>query len=214
MKENFKTVGLSRFIILLVSVLVLTGTLSFNSQKLHACEGKKCYRHSEKHLTKKAEHFAKKLIKKLDLNKEQASLVHKFKREFIAKKKSFKKHNKDRHKKLIAEIRKEKMDVQFLNNAQIKKHNNHKEMAKFMIARLVKLHSVLTPAQREKLANFIENVHQHKKGHHKRDKNEYFGHLKKGQNNNHIKHPNTHNDSHKRRHHHSASIYRGHARHR
>jgi protein CpxP len=108
---------------------------------------------------KAAQWIIKKLSKNLDLNEEQKKELNRIKDEISAKHQQLKSDHQEILNAVLLQIKNDKVDEAALNEIFDSKEEKIKEMRSFLIAKLAEFHSILTPAQRDKLAQHIKKYH-------------------------------------------------------
>jgi Spy/CpxP family protein refolding chaperone len=111
---------------------------------------------------KKADWVVNKITKELDLNEQQESKLNDIKKEILAKKGEYKNDHRQIFDTVVTEVRKENIDQVKIKMVFEDKHKNMEEMIPFVISKLSEFHSVLTPEQREKLANKMQEFYSDK----------------------------------------------------
>lgn len=109
---------------------------------------------------KKAEWIVDKIKNKLDLSGEQVTEVNKIRDEILAKRDEFKGLREGFYESMLKEIRSDKFDKNAVNQLLAEKEIKFKELRSFMISEAAKFHAILTPEQREKLAEELEEHHE------------------------------------------------------
>ena len=109
------------------------------------------------------DHVIKKLIRELDLNDTQKTMLTEIKKDLLLK------HGEMLNKKgnivdtLVLEIKSEQIDEQKLNRLFEQKIQHMNELCPWFIAKFVEFHNTLTPEQKEKLASMITKYHNKSK---------------------------------------------------
>jgi len=125
----------------------------------------KCDLHYKGMSEKQINKIAESISSKLDLTEEQNKKLTQIKNEIIEKKKDLQPPNREEFKNKLAElVKKEKITADELDNVFEEKHSLHREHQKFFMQKLAEFHSILTPEQKEKLANHVKE-HKHEKKH-------------------------------------------------
>jgi len=119
-----------------LSALVLTG----------------CYRTPEK----RAEYMVKRMASELGLNDAQTAQLEKIKEEFFARRPVMAKLREETVREANELMRSAEVDKTKLNALQEKSQTGANDMVRFVFAKLIEIHDMLTPEQREKLAKYIE----------------------------------------------------------
>jgi periplasmic protein CpxP/Spy len=109
---------------------------------------------------KKAEWIVNKMKNKLDLSGEQVTEVNKIKDEILARQNDFKALHEGFYENMLKETRRDKFDVNAVNQLFAEKEIKFKELRSFMISETAKFHAILTPEQREKIAKKMEEHHE------------------------------------------------------
>ena len=151
---------------LIITALISAIVLLSNCGYQHKC-GMHYGGMSEKQINRIAEH----LSSKLDLTEEQNKKLNQIKDEILENKKNIQPPKKEEFKnQLLDLIKKEKISADELEAVFSGRENQHKEHRKFMMKKLAEFHSILTPAQKEKLADHIkEYKHRDREREHKCD---------------------------------------------
>jgi len=120
-----------------------------------------CYRTPEQ----RAEHFVKHMASELKLNDAQTAQLEKIKDEFLAKRPEMARMRDESVKEANELMRSPEIDKSRLNALIEKNTAQADDMIRFISAKFVEIHDMLTPEQREKLVSHIEKYMSH--GHEK-----------------------------------------------
>ena len=112
---------------------------------------------------RKAKFLVKMLTHKLDLTEKQQKRVNKIKNEILAKRKEFKGVRQEILNGVLSQIKKPKVNEATLNQLLASKEVHLKTMRKFLVSKFAEFHSILTPAQKVKLAKGIKEFHKRHK---------------------------------------------------
>lgn len=107
----------------------------------------------------KAEMIVKKITSELELNEQQQVKLNEIKDEFLAKKNERQKDHKHMFDTILSEIKSEKIDQEKLKTLADSRLKTMKEMTPFVVSKLAEFHSILTPEQRVKLADKMQEFH-------------------------------------------------------
>ncbi len=132
--------------IALIGVFI-SGALIFTGCRSHSHEGK-------------AEFMVDYIAETLDLSDGQRAQLDGFKDEFIAKAKEMHAQKEATHAAFMAELRKEEISRENLNDLIDQKRAQIDEIIDLAVVRLVEFHKTLSPEQREKLAAKVEYFHE------------------------------------------------------
>jgi Spy/CpxP family protein refolding chaperone len=120
-----------------------------------------CYRTPEQ----RAEHFVKHIASELKLNDAQTAQLEKIKDEFLAKRPEMARMRDESVKEANELMRSSEIDKSKLNALIEKNTAQADDVIRFISAKFVEIHDMLTPDQREKLVSLIEKHMSH--GHEK-----------------------------------------------
>ncbi|MCK5268332.1 MAG: Spy/CpxP family protein refolding chaperone [Spirochaetes bacterium] len=107
----------------------------------------------------KAEWIVKKISKKLDLNKDQKDVLNNIKDEILAKTGKFRELHKGVLEQLSTQIGKPVFDQNAVNKTLAQKESQFKALRIFMVSKIAKFHSILTPHQRKLLVKKLNYFH-------------------------------------------------------
>ena len=124
----------------------ISGVLIFTGCRSHSHQGK-------------VEFMVDYVAETLDLTDPQREQLDGFKEEFMAKAKEMHAQKEAMHAEFMAELRKEEINQENLNDLIAQKRANMDEFINLAVARLVEFHKILTTEQREKLVAKIEYFH-------------------------------------------------------
>ncbi len=110
---------------------------------------------------KRAEFIVKKLTNNLDLTKEQVEKLNKIKDEILARTKDFKNERKASYNEALALIKSEKLDKSSLTSLIGKREQKWNELKPFLVEKFIEFHGMLTPEQKNKLAEKMEKFHHY-----------------------------------------------------
>jgi Spy/CpxP family protein refolding chaperone len=128
--------------IVLICVFI-SAALIFTGCRSHSPEGK-------------AEFMVDYIAETLDLNDGQKAQLDEIKDEFLAKAKEMHAKKEAMHDEFIAELRKEEIDQQRMQELISQKKEQMAEIMDLAVVRLAEFHRTLTPDQREKLVAKLE----------------------------------------------------------
>ncbi|MFA5073094.1 MAG: Spy/CpxP family protein refolding chaperone [Nitrospirota bacterium] len=103
------------------------------------------------------------LVKKLDLNQDQTAKLEEIKAEFIARRPEMQRLREETMQKGNAMMVSPQIDLIQLNELIEKNQRHADNFIRFIGAKFVEIHDMLTPAQRQKLVAEIEDHIQKKK---------------------------------------------------
>lgn len=109
-------------------------------------------------IEKKVAWIAEKVENYLDLTDEQRKTSTKIKNEIVAKVKEMKKHKLEMADYALAQIKKEKLNEDEINQKLDEKEPHRKEMRRFFVKKIVEFHAILTPEQKVKLAEKLTKL--------------------------------------------------------
>ena len=130
----------------------ISGVLVFTGCRSHSHQGK-------------VEFMVDYIAETLDLTDPQREQLNGIKDEFMAKAEVMHAQKEAMHDQFMAELRKEEISRENLNDLIAQKRANMDEFINLALARLVEFHKTLSPEQREKLVAKIEYFHE-KHNHH------------------------------------------------
>jgi Spy/CpxP family protein refolding chaperone len=143
--------------VIIISAVVITIVIL-----LAACRSKfsHCWAHGDPE--KKVNWITKKISSELDLNDTQKEKLNSIKEEILAKHSEFKSTNKrEEHlNRFLEEIKKDSLDREFLVEISDEKMQHFEEIRSFAVEKLIEFHAILTPEQKEKLAEKITEFHE------------------------------------------------------
>ena len=119
------------------------GTLAFVGCHGHSPEGK-------------ADWVVEKMTRELELDEDQTAQLHQIKENILEKAREARANRGIIRETVTAELEKETIDQERLNQMVDERLAHIKEMATFVIAELAEFHAELTPTQREKLVAEIK----------------------------------------------------------
>jgi len=105
---------------------------------------------------KKAEWFVNRISKELDLHENQKTKLEQIKDELLAKKLEFKGTKAEIQDEIMSQIRNDSVDQEQLNEFFEDNETKLKDMRSFLVAKFAEFHSILTPEQKDKLAEKLE----------------------------------------------------------
>jgi Spy/CpxP family protein refolding chaperone len=111
----------------------------------------------------RAEHVVKYLVSTLNLNAEQTAKLEKMKEEFLAKRPDIQKMRAESMADLKEIMLSPQIDQTMLDARTEKIQAHASDMVKFMSAKFVEIHDMLTPEQRSKL---VAEMEKHAERHH------------------------------------------------
>jgi len=110
---------------------------------------------------KRAEFIVKKLTRTLDLTRDQVEKLNKIKNEILARTKNFRNDREDLYNQAIALIKSDKLDANALKNWISRHEQIRNELKPFIIDKIIEFHDMLTPEQKNKLAEKMEKLHRY-----------------------------------------------------
>ena len=125
----------------------ISGTLVFTGCRSHSHQGK-------------VEFMVDYIAETLDLTDPQREQLDGIKEEFMAKAKEMHAQKEAMHTEFMAELRKEEISRENLNDLIAQKRANMDEFINLALDRLVEFHKTLSTEQREKLVAKIEWFHE------------------------------------------------------
>ena len=135
-------------------------TFSAGCRYFYSCSRSHCHNPE-----KRAEYLAERIKKKLDLDEKQTKLLAQFKKEYAAKLGLLYEKKKQSRAKLIEEVSKAKPDASMIRSAMAQKDKARIDMREFKIEKFIKLHAILKPEQRKKLAALIKKKMEKRRCH-------------------------------------------------
>jgi Spy/CpxP family protein refolding chaperone len=124
----------------------ISGVLIFNGCRSHSHQGK-------------VEFMVDYVAETLDLTEPQREQLDGIKEEFMAKAKEMHAQKEAMHAEFMAELLKESIDQENINDLIAQKRANMDEFINLAVARLVEFHKTLSTEQREKLVAKLEWFH-------------------------------------------------------
>ncbi len=118
-----------------------------------------CYQSPEK----RAEHFVKHMAEELKLNDAQTAHLEMIKDEFLAKRPEMVRMREETVKEANDLMKSPEIDKTKLNDLTEKNIAHADEMIRFISAKFVEIHDMLTPEQRERLVSQIEKYMSHRR---------------------------------------------------
>jgi len=119
-----------------------------------------CYHRTSE---QKAEHVVKHLISTLNLNPEQTAKLEQMKEEFLTRRTEMKKMQKESLSDIEEMMLSPQVNQTRLNTRMEKIQTHTNDMIRFISAKFVELHDMLTPEQRSKL---VAEMEEYSGGHH------------------------------------------------
>ena len=110
----------------------------------------------------RADKLVDKLQGKLDLTPDQTVQVRKLAHEIADTLGAFRGMHEGLHGDFLAQLRAATVDTAALNDTLSRREARFHETRLFLVGKFAEFHALLTPAQREKLADYLE---KHKRGH-------------------------------------------------
>ncbi|OHD69286.1 MAG: hypothetical protein A2W19_15930 [Spirochaetes bacterium RBG_16_49_21] len=110
---------------------------------------------------KRAEFIVKKLTRTLDLTEEQVEKLNKIKDEILAATKNIRNERKAFRNEALVLVKSEKLDRNAFNNLISRREQAWNELKPLIIDKLIEFHSMLTPEQKNKLAEKMEKFHHY-----------------------------------------------------
>ncbi|TAL35343.1 MAG: periplasmic heavy metal sensor [Spirochaetes bacterium] len=105
---------------------------------------------------KRADYMAKKIASKLDLNDEQKAKLYAIKDEAVAKFKEERAGHKAMRAEAIALVKKDKVERAEVEKLFSEREEHMKRLRPFIIDKIIEFHAILTPEQRAKAAELME----------------------------------------------------------
>jgi len=130
------------------SVIVITAPIMLLLALVTGC----CYRTPEQ----RAEHVVKHLAETLKLDAAQTAKIEKIKDEFLAKQSGMRNMRKDSIKEARDMMMSPQIDEATLNALIDKKQTQANDLIRFVFSKFVEIHDMLSPEQRNKLAEEID----------------------------------------------------------
>ena len=103
----------------------------------------------------RAEKIVKKLVSKLNLNQEQTAKLYQIKNELLAKSKENRMKRVQIRNEIVSQIRGSSVDTEKINKVFSESEDKRIETRKYFITKFAEFHAVLTPEQRNKLADMV-----------------------------------------------------------
>jgi protein CpxP len=104
----------------------------------------------------RADFFVSRIASSLDLTKEQVDKVNKIKDELLARTKTSSGERETTYKELIEMVKNDKLNRDSVENFINKREAKMKELKPFIIDKIVEFHYILTPEQRNKVAEKLD----------------------------------------------------------
>ncbi len=121
-----------------------------------------CYRTPEQRAERVVNHIAE----KLNLNEAQKTKLNVIKDEFMARGPAMRKAREETFNEMVSLMRSQNIDQDKMNALVEKNKAQAEDFIKFVSAKYVEFHDMLTPEQREKAAKEMEEWNEHHKGGH------------------------------------------------
>ena len=153
-----KCKGRSKVVFMVLIVGIIGSALVFGACSKHRSWG----HHSPE---KKAEYMMEHLTDELNLNASQQEVLKGMKAEMLGMHSSHQADRSTLHKRIIEQIKSEKIDQQVVLSLMDEKHKQMETTIKTLVQRFADFHKVLTPEQRNKLAKLVEDHSEHRGGH-------------------------------------------------
>lgn len=135
------------------AVIISAAAIFAISLIVYGCGPHRYFKFMKASPEERAQIIVDRISDELDLNEAQKDTLNKIKGELVTKYKSKKGKFDQMFSTLQSEIRKDKMDENLLKQGMNEMHSDREEMITFAADKLVRFHDVLTPQQRETLAN-------------------------------------------------------------
>lgn len=119
-----------------------------------------CRGHRHGSPEQKAEWIAEKISDELDFTENQEAKLDQIKDEVLAKFKEVHTGKKEMHNEVIAKVRNDEITRAYLNSLANKKEALHKKLKPFIIDRVLEVYEMLTPEQRQTLAEKMEDFQE------------------------------------------------------
>ena len=143
---------------IIIISLILLSTLALASCNMHR------FKHGGHHGGHFSAHMIEKISDKLDLNEAQKADLEGISKEWKEKRLARKGEHVADMNAMIAEVKKEKMDKNVIDQLHKKKISHMQEGATFFTEKFIAFHQTLSPEQKEKLAVLLtEKMEKHKK---------------------------------------------------
>ena len=120
-----------------------------------------CSKHPFHHQSpeKKAEWVVKKISSELDLDESQNAKLEEIKSDILAKHQNFGGMKSEIWKEISTQVKSENINEEKLNALFADKEAQFKEMRTYLVTKIAEFHSILTPEQRLKLAEKMNDFH-------------------------------------------------------
>jgi len=109
----------------------------------------------------RAEFIVDRITHSLDLDKGQAEKLNKIKDEILARTKIYRDDREATRKELLDMAKSEKLDRVTVDNFISKREARMKEFKPFLIDKIVEFHNILTPEQRNRIAEKIDKFYHY-----------------------------------------------------
>ncbi|MDH5560607.1 MAG: Spy/CpxP family protein refolding chaperone [Deltaproteobacteria bacterium] len=135
------------WIVLILSTVLLTLALS-------SCgfSGKRWYKMTPE---ERGAYFVEKMTKELDLTPDQVTKLEKLKVEFLANQSTHFQGRQAHHQAIMDQFRSDRIDIEQLKAQMQEHHLGQGQRMDFMLEKLQEFHLILTPDQRNKLADHM-----------------------------------------------------------
>lgn len=120
--------------------------------------GRHCFRHATPE--RRADHAVKMISRELDLNEAQRAKLGEIKTQVLAKFREMKAENAGMHQEVLAMLKSPSLSRDQLNRIAEKHEEGMRRLKPFIIDRIVEFHGMLTPEQKNKLAELAEKFHK------------------------------------------------------
>lgn len=138
---------------MITKILILSGTALIALGLFSGC-GHRMHRMGNPE--KKANHIVKRMTKTLKLSDKQSSEVRVLVNDLVKKGQDLMGDKQKHHTVLINQLRSDQLDMELISSMADEKTGQIDEMKSLMITKFSELHAILTPEQRTKLADHIE----------------------------------------------------------
>lgn len=146
----------TRNIITVAAILVTFSMIAIG------CGHRHCFNRSPE---KKAQWVVNRIAGKLDMTDSQEKKLEKIKEEVLAKMEKYKTEHQSMHDEALQLVKKEKLTEADLEKLFAQREQRYRELKPFIIEKMVEFHTMLTPEQKNQLA---EKMAEHYNEHHGR----------------------------------------------
>lgn len=139
------------------AVLLLIGLLVVTLIEVPACRRKR-----PPHPGKRFDRLLDHLTEDLGLTPAQRDEVESLRRGLKKRRREMHRHRRGHMQNIIALVRRDRVSVEEVRELDRAMERHHDEQKKFVIERFVRIHASLSPEQRKRLADRLEEVHRRK----------------------------------------------------